>query len=469
MKAGIGLIKYLLLSAGILFLWGCSGGGSDNIPTWPWGKDSTGISSEKPRYIWIDACANFPEYADSRSNIERDLKKVKSAGFTDIVVDVRPVTGDVLYKTDYAPLVTKLDYWDGSVYKYYERTSSWDYLQAFIDEGHELGLKVDVSFNTFVGGVLYCPYGELAGQSQGMLFRDASAKGHATVLNLSSGLINVMDLDSSSDPDYDHSVRFLNPADDRVQTYILNLLGDLAKYDVDGIFLDRCRYESLLGDFSDVSKEKFEEYTGCKIKKFPEDILSPGTSSIPAVQPEYFKKWLEFRAKVIHDFIAGASEKIKSVNRNIKFGVYVGGWYSTYYEVGVNWAAPTYDTSYYYPEWATADYKNYGFADHLDFLLLGAYAGSDSVYGTGEWTMQGFCSCARRELNGAVEFAGGPDVGNASGFESGGCFSEVEKSVDACINASDGYFIFDISHVRKYGYWNALKNGIDNYLQTLNK
>ena len=55
--------------------------------------------------------------------------------------------------------------------------------------------------------------------------------------------------------------------------------------------------------------------------------MAPGTDEIPSDQPVYFKKWLEFRAKVIHDFIVKAREKVKSVNNNIKFGVYVGAWY----------------------------------------------------------------------------------------------------------------------------------------------
>lgn len=85
------------------------------------------------------------------------------------------------------------------------------------------------------------------------------------------------------------------------------------------------------------------------------------------------------------------SEKVKSVNSEINFGVYVGAWYSSYYTSGVNWASPKYDTSAYYPKWATADYKNYGYADHLDYIFLGAYASVDKIYGSGEWTMEGFC------------------------------------------------------------------------------
>lgn len=127
----------------------------------------------KPRYIWIDAAANFPRYANSQENIKEDLQKVKDAGFTDIVVDVRPSMGDVLYQTNVTEPIKKLDVWENGQYKYYERTATWDYLQAFIDEGHALGLKVNAAFNTFVGGCLY-PYG--LGQ-QGAVFRDADKEG----------------------------------------------------------------------------------------------------------------------------------------------------------------------------------------------------------------------------------------------------------------------------------------------------
>ncbi|MCS2785925.1 hypothetical protein NXX22_26670 [Bacteroides thetaiotaomicron] len=67
--------------------------------------------------------------------------------------------------------------------------------------------------------------------------------------------------------------------------------------------------------------------------------------------------------------------------------MYVGAWYSSYYTSGVNWASPKYDTSAYYPKWATADYKNYGYADHLDYIFLGAYASvvRFMVAANGQW------------------------------------------------------------------------------------
>ena len=85
--------------------------------------------------------------------------------------------------------------------------------------------------------------------------------------NLADGLTNTMDL---LNDETDYGAKFLNPANDDVQNFVLQLLGDLAKYDLDGIILDRCRYDDygLESDFSAVSKQKFEEYIGETVAHF---------------------------------------------------------------------------------------------------------------------------------------------------------------------------------------------------------
>ena len=406
-----------------------------------------GEDTSKPRFIWIDAAANFSEFANSQDNIRRDLEKARNAGFTDIVVDVRPSEGDVLFKSSVAQEVKKLDWWSPTGYKFYERTADWDYLQAFIDIGHELGLRVNAAMNTMAGGCRYL-YG--LGE-QGMLFREPDKKSWATTLWLDGKLVNAMDCDDDA-----YATKFFNPANDDVQNYLLTIIGDLAKYDLDGIFLDRCRYDGMASDFSDISKQKFEQYLGTTVSDFP-----------ACTESTYFKQWLAFRAQVIHDFIVKARKAVKDRNPDLRFGVYVGAWYSTYYEYGVNWASPNYNAAADFSRWASEEWNRAGYADQLDYLLLGAYAGANSIYGTTEWTCQGFCQKAQKYLAGAVQFAGGPDVGNGTGFENGGQGNAVRQSVDACINASDGYFLFDMVHVRQYGYWNYLKMGIDDYLKTL--
>ena len=436
-------------------------GGDDPAPTpepTP-DPDPTPVVAEKPRYMWIDASANFPVFADSKDNIRRDLTLAYQSGITDVVVDVRPSEGDVLFNCSVIPMVTKLPSWNGGRYQMYTRTASWDYLQAFIDIGHEIGLKVHAGVNMMVGG---CQYAYGLGQ-QGEVFRDASKRDWVTTLNTSSGLKNEMDLDS-------YGTKFFNPAHDEVQRYLLTMLRDLSQYNLDGIVLDRCRYDEFLSDFSEVSRNKFEQYLGHAVDDFPASVMRPGmaVTPIPSNTPTYFKQWMAFRAKVIHDFILRARDAVKGTNNKIQFAVYVGAWYSTYYDVGVNWASSKYDPSVDYPRWANADYKKYGFAQNLDFLLLGAYAATSSIYGSGEWSCEGFCRLAKNLLKGDVPFAGGPDVGNPDGWPGGGQFTAVTQSVDACINNADGYFVFDMVHVRQFGYWDAIKLGVDKYLNNTN-
>ena len=114
--------------------------GSDSKePEWEWPDPDPDPDPEpgveKPRFIWVDAAANFPDFANSKENILRDLTKAREAGFTDIVVDVRPTTGDVLFRTSVVDQVEWLGAWLPGGYSKVERTATWDYLQAFIDAG----------------------------------------------------------------------------------------------------------------------------------------------------------------------------------------------------------------------------------------------------------------------------------------------------------------------------------------------
>lgn len=417
----------------------------------------TESNSKKPRFIWIDAAANFSDFANSKENIARDLTLAKNAGFTDVVVDIRPTTGDILFQStvDGVQQVSWLGAWVNGVYTKVSRTATWDYLQAFIDKGHELGLKVHAGFNTMVGG-----NGSTLG-NQGILYRDASKKSWATSVNESTGIVNTLDDGSGT--------KFFNPANDEVQTYLCNLLKDLVRYNLDGIFLDRGRFDGIQADFSTITKQKFETYLGgVSITNFPDDVLPKGatmtTISAMSSYPAYFTKWLEFRAKIIYDFMSKARTAVKSVNANIQFGVYVGGWYSSYYEVGVNWASSKYNPSLTY-KWATANYRNYGYAALMDHMLIGAYASPLKVYGSTEWTMQGFCMLAKDKTKGDCPVvAGGPDVGN---WDSNNTVSQADEnqaivnSVKACMDQCDGYFLFDMIHLKLANQWDYAKQGID--------
>ena len=452
-----------LILASLLILAACTKP-SKEPPKIDWGGEpSTPTVSDTLRvndaYVWVSCEGNWEEFANSRENIARDIAKIKESGFTDIVVDVRPTNGGVLFKSSHAKPQTRMDCWTSRGYIFINRTADFDYLQAFIDEGHKAGLRVHAVINTFVGGCL-CPYGL---GSDGMLFEDSSKKGWASVVNTEDGLVNTMDL---LDDSVDYGAKFLSPINPEVQEYVLGIIADLAAYDVDGIILDRCRFDdySLQSDFSALMKSGFEEYCGKTISNWPSDVMKPGQSSFGGSTTSLQKQWLEFRAKVIHDFVVKAADKVHSIKPEMKFGCYVGGWYSSYYYSGVNWASPKYDPKadgYY---WAGSNYKDFGYADHCDYMFIGAYASSGNIYGSGEWTMEGFCKQAKRLFKGDVPFAGGPDIGNGSGFENGGQGDLMDDIVEACMgNSTAGMFFFDLCHIRMHDYWDDIKGAIENY------
>lgn len=448
-------IYLLLIGLSSISVLASCGGKNDDNPEWEW-DDDTVSNSEKPRFIWVDAAANFPDFADNKENILRDLTLAKNAGFTDVVVDVRGTTGDVLFKTDVVDQAKWFGAWLPSGYTKIERTATWDYLQAFIDAGHSLGLKIHAGVNTMVGG------NTTSLGSDGVLFRDAAKREWATQLLTTSGIVNTLDKAGSG-------AKFFNPVNENVQNYLIDMLEDLAAYkNLDGIILDRCRFDDLDSDFSPYTKKKFEEYLGYSIPNFPNDVMTAGTTagSLPASLPPYFKQWLEFRVKTIHDFMEKARIRVKTTNKDIQFGVYVGGWYGSYYGVGVNWASPKFNTSSAYPAWATPKYQTYGYADHMDIILIGAYAGPTRVYGSNEWTIQGFCSKAVDKIKGDAIVVGGPDIGNGEWATSSDAVinQAITQSVDAAINACDGYFLFDMIHLKKKNQWEYVKKGIDNAL-----
>ena len=321
--------KYLLSILASVLVLGCVKDPEDKVeepevtPEPPQPEVVTG----KPRYVWIDASANFYYYANDKVFLAAELEKLAGCGFTDIVVDVRPTESTVLWKSSVAPEARRLAAWVNGSYKFVNRTATWDYLQAFIDAGHASGLRVHAAINTFV-----CGYGGYYGlESEGPVFTGDIPEGWAAMDNTSDGI------KSSFYPGVQGTV-FMNPANQEVQKYVLNLLKELAAYKVDGIILDRCRYDDtgLQSEFSPESKAAFTEYLGREPDKWP--VFGAGSN--PSVFSPYQKSWLSFRVKTIHDFVEKAAATVHGVNPDIKFGVYVGAWYSDYYSSGVNWASP---------------------------------------------------------------------------------------------------------------------------------
>ena len=52
------------------------------------------ITNVAPKLMWIDATANIERF-NNKDTIDYYLEKLKDLGFTDIVVDVRPISGQI--------------------------------------------------------------------------------------------------------------------------------------------------------------------------------------------------------------------------------------------------------------------------------------------------------------------------------------------------------------------------------------
>jgi hypothetical protein len=386
--------------------------------------------NEKSRILWIDASANFEYLANSKENIQNSLVRAKNTGFTEIVVDVRPTCGDVLYQSSIVDPIKKLNN--------IERTASWDYLGTFIEKAKSLGLRVYANINVMVGGNI---------RDGGILFREKEESYWATQLYYSSGIISIMDDEKSH-------AKFFNPVNPEVQSYLLSVIEDLARNysDLDGIILDRARFNSIESDFSQQSKKEFEKYIGASVNSFPYSIFTWNLDKV--VPGQHYKKWLEFRAKIIYDFFKNAKDRIKAVNPNMKFGTYTGSWYSTYYNEGVNWASNKYDPSVHY-SWATPEYKNYGYASLLDLYMTGAYG--QTLYGSeNEWSVEGAILNAKKVTMGDV-----PVCGSLYGLNFENKPNDAEEAVFIALTVGDGLMFFDMIYLNMYNQWDAVKRGID--------
>lgn len=409
--------------------------------------------SGKVALMWIDATANFERFS-SPDTIDFYLEKIKSLGFTHAVVDIRPITGEVLYDSKVAPYMGE---WNGV-----KRPVSFDFLGHFIKKAHSLGMQVHASLNVFVAGHNYVDRG---------LIYDNHPEWASIVYNPEKGLIPITQ-------EKEKYSAMVNPINKEFQAHILSVLKEVVgKYpDLDGLILDRVRYDGITADFSDYSKAEFEKYINEKVEKFPEDIFKwekDKEGKFHRVNGKHFLKWIEWRTKNIYDFMALARKEVKSVNPNVSFGTYTGAWYPSYYEVGVNFASKDYDPSKDF-DWATPDYKNYGYAELLDLYTTGNYytditkeealANNKSVWNetdskahSGVWyCVEGSCENLRDILK-DNKFSGGILVDQFYDKP-----QDFARSIEMDLKMSDGVMIFDIVHIINKNMWKEVETGMRN-------
>ena len=376
-----------------------------------------------PVILWMEAAANFSRLgtADRMAAI---FQKIADMGVKGVVVDVKGISGLVSYNSSIAG---QLKTWNG-----YTQAPDFDYLQNVITEAKKKGLKVFASMSVFGEGLNY------GGTKYGKVFSDtAFANIQSQVISVSGDVKKITDV---------YAYGMLNALQPAAQNYELSLIKELiTNYNIDGFVLDYCRYYDICADFSDYSLNAFKTWAGLASVKTTDIVQSWKESSgavVPGVTGTYYKKWLEFRAQSIHDFISKARSAAKAIKPKIAFCSYSGAWYDSYYYVGVNWASNKYDPSANgYSSWATSTYKNTGIAELLDMFMTGDY--TSTLTGAGWWTVQGQIDGAKTVLENANIHFGAVDMGNTVWSN----LKNMDDAITMILQQNKGIMLFDLVHI----------------------
>ncbi|HZT43071.1 MAG TPA: alpha amylase family protein [Chthonomonadaceae bacterium] len=150
--------KSLLLSLGGLIL--AVPAGAQSITDM--GRGVTAAMGTQGRLIWVDGTANIfrtvkvngkdtiVDYTTTPQGVAEIVRRCKEAHINTLVVDVKPLSGQVLYNSRVAPHMRS---WKG------HSVPDFDVLAAFVAEGHKAGLQVDASINVLSEGHKYFSVG----------------------------------------------------------------------------------------------------------------------------------------------------------------------------------------------------------------------------------------------------------------------------------------------------------------------
>jgi len=259
-------------------------------------------------------------------------------------------------------------------------------------------------------------------------------------------------------PSSAHSIfAFVNPADARVYGYELAVIYEvLARYDVDGIVLDRTRYQDVSEDFSPLSRLGFEAFIGHAVARWPEDIYSYVASAywVTRVPGPLYRSWLGYRANTIRAYVRAVTHLVHTFRPQVAVAMYVGAWYPVYYEEGVNWASPEVRPPYPWigPEWIQA-----GLAPLLDYLMIGLYYPPLTIWDAlarhhdPEISIQGGARLGDSLVNGATPLVGSLLVPLYAGEP-----ERLAQAVRLSQALTRGAMLFDLVYLDRGDLWRGI-------------
>jgi uncharacterized lipoprotein YddW (UPF0748 family) len=394
-------------------------------------------NDDKVAVLWCDPLLNISQITN-RNGIINIINKARDSGFKAIALGVKTITGEVIYKSKKAP---RLFDWQGS-----QLPVRFDPVQIFLNEARLRNIEIYAVFSLFSEGHLV--------ERKGPIYTNR--------LDWQTKVYVIEDGEPTLTPVTEWgygTAAFANPLLREVQDYEIAIVNEfIQNYNVDGLIFDKGRFSGIEADFSDHSKNEFEKFLGGgrKVNWWPEEVyeLKLVNEESEIVPGPLFQEWLEFRSKSIQSFFKRLVNSIRSVDTAIPVANFVGAWYPTYYEYGVNWAS---ETNVPEEDWASSDYPKTALAEIFDYLVVGCFfpriTMEDAENVDAKWWMsvEGSSIIAREVVGGASPVHASLMVeqfkDNADTFK---------KALSTALNLNDGLYVYDFSQIEKYKYWDEL-------------
>ena len=390
---------------------------------------------EQPNILWVDFLANGSRLLDPEKMKEL-IKHAVRCEITHLVVDAKIPYGFTTYPSEFAYHVSELKD------EQYHEWKGRDFLQEMIHYAKGSGMKVIANVDVFAEGNGI--------DKEGMVY----AKPEWQVVHYDQALSN---MPTAAENHNDPTV-FVNPIHPEVEAYELNIVQEIvSKYEIDGVVLDRCRYPNIYGDFSSLSRSKFEAYIGQEVINWPQDIMT--VEDKKPVFGRLFPKWAEFRAKNIKNFVQKAKNVVKTRNSDLIFTIYVGSWYPLYYNEGVNWGSETYHPTL---DWTSDTHNTSGYAEEFDFIMTGCYYPEVTIEEAlanerpATWySVEGAIEMSQEAINGQI-----PVIASLYLKDYADNVEQFKKAVQLCKEKSNGVMLFDTVYLEDYQWWDELEKSI---------
>jgi uncharacterized lipoprotein YddW (UPF0748 family) len=389
-------------------------------------------SENKPVILWIDQFASVKNL-NTVEKIQKMMANAKRAGITALAFDVKGVEGYVSYKK---ATVTNAPYMTETTNPNKIVSMDIDFLEEMLAEAHANGIKLYASLNFFTEG-------NIATNDSALDI----AKNHPDWAEVFQTPEDKGELKSILKSSRKSTLLFVNPGNEEVRAHELGLVQEvLENYAVDGIILDRARYDNQYADFSDLSKEQFEAYLkgkGKTLQNWPGDAFKINADG-SMLTGQHYLEWLAYRSTVIESFVSELKTLMNqyeaSQNRNIDLAAYVGSWYESYYQNGVNWADSSFEYNkrlgfpmeeLYAKEF---EYSKTSYIKHIDFIMTGCYYTTEAL-------MQKYTTLNNILINNKIPFYASIDLTNLAEAP------DQRMIFQAAYQHSEGSMIFDLCFV----------------------